>query len=161
MSFKIIHSLRTIQLISEDYKKRSNRVVFTNGCFDVIHRGHIETLEAARRFGDVLIVGVNSDDSIRRIKASLPNRPVNTLDDRLAVLAALECVDYLVPFSEDTPINLVKLIKPHVFVKGGDYTIDMLPEAEFVRMNGGRTKTVPYIPGYSTTNTLARIKEKL
>jgi len=130
------------------------RVVFTNGVFDILHRGHTGLLTAARARGDVLIVGVNTDASVRRLKG--PTRPINPLDERMAVLAAVRSVDYVVPFAvgEDTPQHLIAAIRPEVFVKGGDYTRDTLPEASLVESLGGTVEIIPYLPDHSTTRTI-------
>jgi D-beta-D-heptose 7-phosphate kinase/D-beta-D-heptose 1-phosphate adenosyltransferase len=141
---------------AESHRQNGRRVVFTNGCFDILHRGHITYLNQARALGDVLIVGVNSDDGIRRLKG--PERPINTLEDRLHVLAALTCVDHLTTFDEDTPCNLVRLIRPDVFVKGGDYTRDRLPEAGVVEALGGTVHILPLVADRSTTNLIRRIR---
>src|SRR5262249_32722248 len=126
-----------------EHRRHGRRVVFTNGCFDILHRGHVSYLRRARELGDALVVGVNTDAGVRRLKG--PTRPVNTLEDRLAVLAALRCVDHLVPFDEDTPCELVRLVRPDVFVKGGDYTIDRLPEAKIVEELGGVVRILPLV----------------
>lgn len=132
------------------------RVVFTNGVFDILHRGHTGLLTAARARGDVLIVGVNTDASVRRLKG--PTRPINPLDERMAVLAALRSVDYVIPFAvgEDTPQHLIAAIRPEVFVKGGDYTRDTLPEAALVESLGGSVEIIPSLPDHSTTRTISR-----
>jgi D-beta-D-heptose 7-phosphate kinase/D-beta-D-heptose 1-phosphate adenosyltransferase len=129
--------------------------VLTNGCFDILHRGHIAYLEQARRLGDVLIVGVNSDASIRRLKG--PTRPINTLHDRLGVLEGLSSVDHVVAFDEDTPHALIRQIRPDVFVKGGDYTRETLPEASLVEELGGTVKILPFVAERSTTSIISRI----
>ncbi len=136
-------------------RRRGARVVFTNGCFDILHRGHVTYLGDAKALGDILVVGVNSDAGIRRLKG--PARPINTLDDRVEVLAALSCVDHLVPFDEDTPCALIRAIRPDVFVKGGDYTRDRLPEASLVEELGGVVRILPLVPQRSTTRTIERI----
>jgi D-beta-D-heptose 7-phosphate kinase/D-beta-D-heptose 1-phosphate adenosyltransferase len=128
----------------------------TNGCFDILHRGHIAYLQQARRLGDVLVVGVNTDEGIRRLKG--PDRPINSLQDRLEVLAGLSDVDYLIPFGESTPHRLIEAIRPDVFVKGGDYTRETLPEAELVEQLGGRVEILPYLAQRSTTGIIARIR---
>jgi len=132
------------------------RVVFTNGVFDILHRGHTGLLAAARARGDMLIVGVNTDASVRRLKG--PTRPINPLDERMAVLAALRSVDYVIPFAmgEDTPQHLIAAIRPEVFVKGGDYTRHTLPEAALVESLGGTVEIIPYLPDHSTTRTITR-----
>lgn len=132
------------------------RIVLTNGCFDVLHRGHTAALAAAARLGDVLVVAVNSDDSIRRLKG--PDRPINTAADRAAVLAALSDVDYVTVFATDTPIPLLELLRPEVYTKGGDYSPEMLAEAEVVRGYGGDVRIVAYVPEQSTTRIVDRIR---
>jgi len=137
-------------------RRRGQRIVLTNGCFDILHRGHITYLSQARALGDVLVVGLNADESIARLKG--PERPVNTLADRVQVLAALSCVSHVVAFDEDTPCQLVQAIRPDVFVKGGDYTRERLPEAEVVERLGGRVEILPLVRDRSTTNILSRIR---
>jgi D-beta-D-heptose 7-phosphate kinase/D-beta-D-heptose 1-phosphate adenosyltransferase len=132
------------------------RIVFTNGCFDILHRGHVTYLNRAKALGDLLVVGINSDDSVRRLKGE--NRPINPLEDRIQVLAALSCIDYIVPFSEDTPEQLIRILKPRVFVKGGDYTLETLPEAPLVRELGGEVALLPYLEERSTTRMIERIR---
>jgi D-beta-D-heptose 7-phosphate kinase/D-beta-D-heptose 1-phosphate adenosyltransferase len=139
-----------------EHRKRGRRVVFTNGCFDVLHRGHVGYLDQARRLGDVLIVAVNSDESVRRLKGS--ERPVNTVEDRVAVLAALACVDHVVVFEEDSPADLIALVRPDLYVKGGDYRPEMIPEAALVRKLGGEVLTLDYLPDRSTTKLIGRIR---
>jgi D-beta-D-heptose 7-phosphate kinase/D-beta-D-heptose 1-phosphate adenosyltransferase len=129
-------------------------IVATGGCFDVLHAGHVATLRAARALGDCLVVCLNSDASVRRAKG--PERPVNSAADRAAVLSALECVDAVEVFDEETPESMLRRLRPDVWVKGGDYTIEELPEAPVVAGWGGRTVILPYLPGRSTTEILAR-----
>jgi D-beta-D-heptose 7-phosphate kinase/D-beta-D-heptose 1-phosphate adenosyltransferase len=140
----------------ESYKRQGRKVVFTNGCFDILHRGHISFLNRAKTLGDVLVVGVNSDEGIRRLKGA--SRPINNLEDRLQVLAALDCVHHLIPFDEDTACNLILVVKPDVFVKGGDYTRERLPEARLVEQFGGCVQILPYLPDRSTTGIIERIQ---
>ena len=130
------------------------RVVLTNGCFDVLHAGHVACLHAARDAGDVLVVAVNDDASVRRLKGR--SRPVFPLDDRVRVLAALGCVDHVVPFAEDTPLRLIRRLRPDVLVKGGDYRRDQVVGGDEVEAWGGRVLLVPPLPGRSTTDTLSR-----
>jgi D-beta-D-heptose 7-phosphate kinase/D-beta-D-heptose 1-phosphate adenosyltransferase len=137
-------------------RRQGRRIVLTNGCFDILHRGHVTYLSRAKALGDVLVVGVNSDESIRRLKG--PGRPINTLEDRLGVLAALSCVDHVVAFHEDTPHELVRAVRPHVFVKGGDYTRDRLPEAALVEELGGVVHILPFVADRSTTGMIERIR---
>lgn len=131
--------------------------MFTNGVFDLLHPGHVDLLTAARAAGDALVVGVNTDDSVRRLKG--PTRPVKKAADRVYVLAALECVDQVVTFSEDTPLELVKRLRPDVIVKGGDYAEDAIVGAEEVKSWGGRVVVVPLTPGQSTTRIIERLSE--
>ncbi len=134
-----------------------HKVVFTNGCFDIIHRGHIEYLAKASDLGDILIVGLNTDDSVRRIKGE--NRPVNNENARALVLAALKFVSAVVFFDEDTPYELIKLARPHVLVKGSDYTEETIVGADIVKENGGEIVTVDLVPGYSTSDIIDKSTE--
>jgi D-beta-D-heptose 7-phosphate kinase / D-beta-D-heptose 1-phosphate adenosyltransferase len=138
------------------YRSQGRRIILTNGCFDILHRGHITYLSRAKSLGDVLVVGVNSDPSVRRLKG--PGRPVNSLEDRVEVLAALSCVDHIVVFEQDTPIELVATVRPDVFVKGGDYTEATLPEAPVVRKLGGTVHILPFIEDRSTTGIIERVR---
>ncbi|HEX6030035.1 MAG TPA: D-glycero-beta-D-manno-heptose 1-phosphate adenylyltransferase [Tepidiformaceae bacterium] len=131
--------------------------MFTNGCFDILHSGHVAYLRAAREQGDLLIVALNTDESVRRLKG--PERPINGLEDRARVLSALSCVDYVVPFSEDTPSDLIRALRPDVLVKGGDYTEETLPEAQLVRALGGEVAIMPFVDDRSTSGVIARIRE--
>lgn len=131
------------------------RIVFTNGCFDLLHPGHIDYLARARALGDILIVGLNDDDSIRRLKGE--SRPVNPLADRAIMLMALRSVDLVVPFSEDTPLQLISALKPDILVKGGDYEPANIVGAEVVLAAGGKVVVMPFIEGYSTTRLIRRI----
>lgn len=136
-------------------REQGRRIAFTNGCFDLLHVGHLQYLQAARRQADALVVGLNSDSSVRRLKG--PSRPVVPEDERAEVLAALECVDYVTIFPELRPFEVIKLVRPDVHVKGGDYRREDLPEAPLVESLGGRVAIVPVVPGRSTTNLLHRI----
>jgi D-beta-D-heptose 7-phosphate kinase/D-beta-D-heptose 1-phosphate adenosyltransferase len=139
-------------------RPRSRRLVFTNGCFDLLHRGHVEYLFAARALGDALVVGLNTDDSVRRIKG--PGRPVTSELDRAIVLAGLACVDAVTFFEEDTPRDLIAALLPDVLVKGGDYKpADIVGRAE-VEAAGGRVVVLPYLAGRSTTEILQRFEQK-
>jgi rfaE bifunctional protein nucleotidyltransferase chain/domain len=131
------------------------RVVFTNGCFDILHLGHVEYLEAASQLGDVLVVGLNSDASVRQLKG--PTRPVLPQEARARILAALEFVEAVIIFNEETPEKLIEALRPDVLVKGGDYTEDQIAGASFVRSYGGEVVILPYIPGYSTTSLIQKI----
>jgi D-beta-D-heptose 7-phosphate kinase / D-beta-D-heptose 1-phosphate adenosyltransferase len=137
-------------------RQEGARVVFTNGCFDVLHRGHVGYLTEARRLGDLLVVAVNSDESVRRLKGE--GRPVNPVEDRVAVLAALSCVDHVLVFPEDSPARLIEAIRPHVYVKGGDYRPELIPEAELVHRLGGEVHALSYLPDRSTSAIIERIR---
>jgi D-beta-D-heptose 7-phosphate kinase/D-beta-D-heptose 1-phosphate adenosyltransferase len=132
-------------------------VVFTNGCFDLLHAGHVHLLTFARRQGDVLIVAVNDDASIRRLKG--PERPIFPLAERLEILEALECVDVLISFAEDTPLHLIVEIVPDVLVKGGDWKPEEVVGRPEVEAAGGQVRIVPYLPGHSSSQLIARIVE--
>jgi D-beta-D-heptose 7-phosphate kinase/D-beta-D-heptose 1-phosphate adenosyltransferase len=137
-------------------QRKGKKIVFTNGCFDILHRGHVTYLNQARDLGDLLIVGINSDESVKRLKG--PERPVNMLEDRAYVLSALKSVDYVIPFEEDTPLDLINLIMPDILVKGGDYTIDRIIGAQEVLANGGKVEIIPFVPGKSTSAIIDTIK---
>ena len=137
------------------HRQAGRRIVFTNG-FSMLHRGHVTYLEQAKRLGDVLVLALNSDDSVRRLKGA--DRPLNSADDRAAVLAALSCVDHLAVFDEDSPRRLLEVVRPDLYVKGGDYTPQMLPEAPLVEQLGGSVRILPYVEDRSTTSLLERIR---
>lgn len=138
------------------HRAAGRRIVFTNGCFDILHAGHVRYLQQARDLGDMLVVAVNSDESVRRLKGS--GRPINTAPDRAAVVAALACVDHVAMFSEATPVRLIEELRPDVYVKGGDYDAATLPEAEVVRAYGGEVRILPLLAGRSTTAILHRMR---
>ncbi|MEX1189453.1 MAG: D-glycero-beta-D-manno-heptose 1-phosphate adenylyltransferase [Bacteroidia bacterium] len=136
----------------------NNKVVFTNGCFDILHRGHIEYLAAAADLGSILIVGLNDDDSVKRLKGE--GRPLNVFADRALALASLGFVDAVCGFSEDTPENLIEEISPDILVKGGDYKIEDIVGADFVKTNGGTVAVIDFTAGYSTTHFLEKIRKE-
>ena len=136
------------------------KIVFTNGCFDILHPGHVYYLNQARSLGDVLVVGLNSDDSVKRLNKGA-ERPIHPQDKRADVLAALLCVDYISIFDEDTPLELIQKIKPDVLVKGGDYTIDKIAGADFVQAYGGSVAIIPLLEGYSTTDIVNKLKKQV
>jgi D-beta-D-heptose 7-phosphate kinase/D-beta-D-heptose 1-phosphate adenosyltransferase len=138
-------------------KANGQRVVFTNGVFDLLHRGHVEYLQKARQLGDLLVVGLNSDSSVHAIKG--PKRPLVPQEDRAAVLSALECVDHIVLFDEETPARLIEALLPDVLVKGADYTVEQIAGADAVRRNGGRVATIELTPGRSTSGLIKKIVE--
>jgi D-beta-D-heptose 7-phosphate kinase / D-beta-D-heptose 1-phosphate adenosyltransferase len=154
---KVVADRARLRTALAAHRERGRRIVFTNGCFDILHRGHITYLSRAKTLGDVLVVGLNTDESVVRLKG--PGRPINTLEDRAQVLAALSCVDHIVAFDEDTPVELVRDVRPDVFVKGGDYTREMLPEAPVVEALGGTVHLLPYVDDRSTTAIIDRIRE--
>lgn len=137
--------------------RREKKIVFTNGCFDIIHAGHVRYLTAAKNFGDVLIVGLNTDESVRKLKGA--SRPINSQDDRAEVLLGLKAVDHVIFFGEQTAENLIAAVKPDVYVKGGDYTLETLPEAKIVQSYGGRVEFVNLVAGRSTTKIVEKILE--
>lgn len=139
-----------------DWKNQHQKVVFTNGCFDILHYGHIHYLAEARDLGDKLIIGLNSADSVRRLKG--PHRPINDELTRQHLLAALEFVDAVVVFEQDTPYDLIKTVEPDVLVKGGDWQPEDIVGSDIVLANGGEVKSLPYIQGYSTTNIEQKIR---
>ena len=143
--------------VIDSQKKDGKKIVFTNGCFDILHVGHLRYLEEAKMFGDILVIGLNSDASVKRLKGD--KRPIVPEYERAEMLLGLKCVDYVVIFEEDTPVELLGEVKPDVHVKGGDYTKERLPEAEIVERNGGRVEIVSLIKGKSTTNIVKKIKE--
>lgn len=141
--------------VLEEIKQNDKKIVFTNGCFDILHRGHAFYLEAAANHGDILIVGVNSDSSVKRLKGE--DRPINDEQSRAYLLASLRSVDYVIIFDEDTPYNLIKLVMPNILIKGGDYSIENIVGADIVTANGGYVKTIDFVEGFSTTNTIEKM----
>ncbi len=152
---KIVSVKRLQDILQRRGKKK---VVFTNGCFDILHYGHVYYLENARLLGDMLVVGVNSDESVRALKGK--SRPINSLKDRMRVLAGLESVDYVVSFSQETPLRLIKSLKPDVLVKGGDWDVKNIVGSKDVLACGGVVKTIPIAKGRSTTNIINVAKMK-
>tara|TARA_B100000029_G_C17042904_1_gene766632 strand:+ start:38 stop:508 length:471 start_codon:yes stop_codon:yes gene_type:complete len=142
----------------EDFKNNSKKIVFTNGVFDLLHVGHVRYLNEAKNIGDILVVGINSDDSVKKIKG--PSRPINTMGDRARILLALKSVDYVISFDEETPLNLIKEVMPNVLVKGGDYEIKDIVGSEEVIKNGGLVKSLPFHQGYSSTRFINQIKKQ-
>ncbi|UCF39484.1 MAG: D-glycero-beta-D-manno-heptose 1-phosphate adenylyltransferase [Acidobacteriota bacterium] len=138
-------------------RQQGRRIVFTNGCFDIIHPGHIRYLETARSLGDLLVVAVNSDESVRRLKGE--SRPIQDEDARSELVAALHCVDLVGIFSEDTPLEIIMAVRPDTLVKGGDWTKDQIVGRDFVEARGGEVFAIEFEQGYSTTNIIERIRE--
>ena len=139
------------------WRAAGKKIVFTNGCFDILHRGHLDLLAKAAQEGNILVVGLNTDSSVRRLKGE--ERPLSHEKDRCFQLASLLVVDAVCLFNEDTPQQLIELVKPDVLVKGGDYKPENIVGSDFVATNGGKTVIIPFVEGYSTTNIINRIKE--
>ena len=152
---KIISPLKLVSLLKGKKKKR---VVFTNGCFDILHAGHVTYLERAKKMGDLLVVALNTDESTQRLKG--PTRPINLLIDRARVIAALESVDYVTWFSEDTPLKLIQKILPAILVKGGDYEAKKIVGYADVVKNGGKVKVIRFLTGRSTTSIISACQTK-
>jgi rfaE bifunctional protein nucleotidyltransferase chain/domain len=150
-------SIDDLCAISAQARKAGRIVVFTNGCFDLVHRGHIHLLRQAKALGHILIVALNSDVSVKTIKG--PDRPIMPEADRIELIAALEMVDYVVVYSEPDPYQIIAAIKPNVLVKGGDWNPNEIVGADVVEQNGGRVAVIPYLPGFSTTQIIERIRK--
>ncbi len=145
-----------LQAVLESAKANGRRVVFTNGCFDIIHPGHVAYLEDAAARGDLLVVGINTDSSVKKLKGS--ERPINPENDRALLLAGLGCVDYVTFFAEDTPLELISALRPDVLVKGGDWPVERIVGHEVVLAGGGQVFSLPFREGYSTTRIIEKIK---
>jgi rfaE bifunctional protein nucleotidyltransferase chain/domain len=152
-----IKPLSELVKIRKEIKEKGQRVVFTNGVFDLLHRGHVEYLAVARARGDFLIIGLNSDSSVRQIKGAL--RPIVKQEDRAMVLAGLSSVDYICFFNEETPYNIINSLQPDILVKGGDYELDEIVGRDIVENSGGKVITIPITKGMSTSNIIKKIKE--
>jgi D-beta-D-heptose 7-phosphate kinase/D-beta-D-heptose 1-phosphate adenosyltransferase len=148
--------LQNIAKALAPFKEKHAKIVFTNGCFDLLHVGHIRYLQQARALGDLLVVGVNSDASVKRLKG--PTRPVQNEEDRAEILAALACVDFTVIFPEDTPEKLIQAVVPGILVKGGDWKIDQIVGAHFVQSQGGKVLSLQFVDGKSTTKLIEKAK---
>ena len=157
-TFSKIVTDNQLQHLLAVWRFKEDVVVFTNGCFDLLHPGHISYLEKARSLGNRLIVGLNSDESVKRLKGSA--RPVNNQQDRARLLAALQCIDAVVVFEEDTPARLIEEVKPDILVKGGDYSANQVVGASFVQSYGGRVEILPFEVGYSSTGILDKLKPR-
>ena len=155
MSKKVL-KLNEAEQIIQNYKKEKKKIVFTNGCFDLLHIGHVRYLEQAKSRGDVLIVGINTDMSVQKLKG--PHRPIQNENDRAEILASLKAVDHTVLFSEDTPIELIKKLKPDVLVKGGDWKVQQIVGWDFVQSYGGQVESLQFIEGRSTTQIIEKSK---
>ena len=154
MQFLLKDNIEIINRIKADRKK----IVFTNGCFDLLHVGHIRYLAQAKKLGDFLIIGLNSDSSVKELKGE--DRPINSFEDRATLLSAIESVDLVIMFEEQTPENLIKDIVPDILVKGGDYNIEDIVGYQIVIQNGGQVKTLSFYDGYSSTNYINKIKKR-
>jgi D-beta-D-heptose 7-phosphate kinase / D-beta-D-heptose 1-phosphate adenosyltransferase len=153
---KYVKDLDILEKNIRSYKKDGKKIVFTNGCFDILHRGHVSFLNEAKKLGDILVVAINNDESIRKIKGE--DRPINTMDDRIAVLTAIDSIDYLISFKEENSSYLIKKLRPEIFVKGGNYDIDSIQEAETVKKTGGEIKIIPILIKHSTTKLIRKIR---
>jgi rfaE bifunctional protein nucleotidyltransferase chain/domain len=149
----LAEAVKQVQL----WKAKGEKVVFTNGCFDIMHLGHVDYLEKARSLGDRLVLGLNTDDSVSRFKG--PTRPIQDEHSRSRILAALQFIDLVVFFNEDTPLNLISELIPDVLVKGSDYLAENIVGADVVKRSGGVVKTIDFVPGYSTTRIVEKIKQ--
>lgn len=156
MSLNKLIPREALQTLGDHLRAEGRRIVFTNGCFDLLHVGHLRYLQQARALGDVLVVGVNTDEGVRRLDKG-PERPLVPETERAELLAGLECVDHVTLFGEPTPEETIRLLRPDVHVKGGDYNADHLPEAALVRSYGGEVVIMPLVPGRSTTDLVRRI----
>ncbi|MEL1227950.1 MAG: D-glycero-beta-D-manno-heptose 1-phosphate adenylyltransferase [Candidatus Neomarinimicrobiota bacterium] len=154
MQFLLKDNIEIINRIKDERKK----IVFTNGCFDLLHVGHIRYLAQAKKLGDFLIIGLNSDSSVKELKGE--DRPINSFEDRASLLSAIESVDLVIMFEEQTPENLIKDIVPDILVKGGDYNIEDIVGYQTVMQNGGQVKTLSFYEGYSSTNYINKIKKR-
>ncbi|HSH70011.1 MAG TPA: D-glycero-beta-D-manno-heptose 1-phosphate adenylyltransferase [Deferrisomatales bacterium] len=155
---KIVDAREAVRAAAER-RSRGERLVFTNGCFDILHPGHVRYLQQARSLGEMLLVGLNSDASVRRLKG--PERPVVCESDRATVLAALESVDYVVVFEEDTPLSLIRSVLPDVLVKGGDWALEQIVGREVVEARGGKVLSIPFVAGHSTSGVIERIEARV
>ena len=157
LTYKKIQTKEDLFELVKVAREDGQQIVMTNGCFDLLHPGHVDYLEKARALGDRLIVAVNDDDSIRRLKGD--QRPINDIEFRTRMLSALDCVNWVVSFSEDTPENLYSKILPDILVKGGDYAEDEVIGADSVKKAGGRVEIIPFLEGYSSTELIIKIKQ--
>jgi D-beta-D-heptose 7-phosphate kinase/D-beta-D-heptose 1-phosphate adenosyltransferase len=159
MKERKIKKLSELKIMLNKLKKKKKKVVFTNGCFDLLHYGHIQYLKKAKALGDILVVGLNSDSSVKKLKGT--GRPLVPEKERAEILSALEFVDYVTIFSEETPANLIRQVKPDILVKGGDYSLDEIVGRDFVQSCGGKVVTIPLVKGKSTTGLIRKIKNSL
>jgi rfaE bifunctional protein nucleotidyltransferase chain/domain len=153
-----VYTTDTLQSQIAEWRKNDQKIVFTNGCFDLLHLGHVDYLAKARDLGDKLIIGLNTDTSVSRIKG--PSRPIKDQKSRATILAAMQFVDAVIFFDEETPIDLITWVKPDVLVKGGDYTLEGIVGHEIVLEKGGEVKTIPFVEGYSSSKLIEKITQK-
>ena len=158
LEYKMLVKQTELQDLLSRLKSENKTIVTTNGCFDILHVGHVRYLKESAKYGDVLIIGLNSDSSVKRLKGE--SRPINNESDRAELLSELAFVDYVVIFEEDSPVELLDEIKPDIYTKGADYTLDTLPEAKTVLKNGGKVEFINLVEGKSTTNVIKKIEEK-
>ena len=158
-SVKSISKIRSPKALKRQLSGKSKKVVFTNGCFDILHKGHVQYLENAKALGDILVVAVNSDASVRKLKG--PERPINPLGDRMEVIAGLASVDYVTWFEEDTPLLLIRFLKPRFLVKGGDWKAEQIVGGQDVLSWGGKVRSLKFVPGRSTTQIIARANSSI
>ena len=155
----IQHKIYTRETLAREcnaWRITGKKIVFTNGCFDILHHGHLALLAQAASLGNVLVVGLNTDSSVQQLKG--PTRPITHEQDRLFQVASLLCTDAVCLFDEDTPLELIQLLKPDILIKGGDYNINTIVGADFVQQNGGEVHIIPFVDGYSTTSIIDRIR---
>ncbi|MDD5422800.1 MAG: D-glycero-beta-D-manno-heptose 1-phosphate adenylyltransferase [Candidatus Omnitrophota bacterium] len=152
-----VKSAQALSRILSGLRSRDKKIVFTNGCFDILHAGHVEYLKMARELGDILVVGINSDASVRSIKGA--SRPINAQADRAKIVASLYFVDFAVIFNENTPERLIKVLRPDVLAKGGDWKLKDIVGGDFVKAHGGRVVSVPFLKGYSTTSLIKKMSK--
>jgi D-beta-D-heptose 7-phosphate kinase/D-beta-D-heptose 1-phosphate adenosyltransferase len=150
-----IKNIATLKTIIGSLKKQGKRIVFTNGCFDILHKGHIRLLEKAKSLGDILVVAINSDSSVKKIKG--PNRPINSAKDRAIVLSAISVIDFITTFNESTPARIIKQLNPDILVKGGDWKKGEIVGENFIESKGGKVCSIPFIKGYSTSRFITEI----
>ncbi len=153
-----VNEREDLRRIIGNLKTKGKRIVFTNGCFDLLHVGHVRYLEQARSLGDILVVGMNSDRSVRALKG--PRRPILPADERAEILSALECIDYITVFDEPTPLELITALQPHVLAKGGDWSKEKIVGREIVEGAGGEVVTIPFVEGSSTTRIIETVLER-
>ena len=152
-----LHNKESLKTFLDSCNAQGKKVVFTNGCFDILHRGHVEYLTQARDLGDVMVLGLNTDSSVKRLGKS-PERPINNEETRAVILAGLECIDAIVLFDEDTPYDLIAFVQPDVLVKGDDYKPEEIVGYDIVTAKGGKVITIPLVKGFSTTNLISKMK---